>query len=153
MELTVERAWPKETYTIGKFFINGKRFSETCEDRDRGLLDSMSITEIKAKKVYGETAIPKGRYEIKMTYSPKFANREWAKKYGGRVIEIMSVKGYSGIRIHPFNTAKESLGCIAVGKNTVKGQVTQSTAYYKKLVDEYVYPALKRGEKVYITIR
>ena len=153
MEITVDRKWKKDTYTIGVCYINGVRFSETLEDKDRGLDNSMSESVIKSKKIYGQTAIPTGTYEIKMTYSPKFANRAWAKKYSGKVVEITNVKAYSGVRIHPFNTAAESLGCIAVGRNLVKGKVLQSTIYYQKLVDDYISPALKRGEKVIITIK
>jgi hypothetical protein len=153
MEITVDRKWKKDTYTIGVCYINGVRFSETLEDKDRGLDNSMSESIIKSKKIYGQTAIPTGTYEIKMTYSPKFANRAWAKKYSGKVVEITNVKAYSGVRIHPFNTAAESLGCIAVGRNLVKGKVLQSTIYYQKLVDDYISPALKRGEKVTITIK
>lgn len=153
MELVLDRRWKKDTYTIGEFFINGKKFSETCEDKDRGLNTKMSLKEIKEKKVYGKTAIPTGTYEIKMTYSGKFANRAFAKPYGGKVIEITNVPGYQGVRIHPFNTAESSLGCIAVGRNLQKGKVLQSTAYYLKLVNEYVLPALKKGEKVTLTIK
>lgn len=153
MEITVDRKWKKDTYTIGVCYINGVRFSETLEDKDRGLDNSMSESVIKSKKIYGQTAIPTGTYEIKMTYSPKFANRAWAKKYSGKVVEITNVKAYSGVRIHPFNTAAESLGCIAVGRNLVKGKVLQSTIHYQKLVDDYISPALKRGEKVTITIK
>lgn len=153
MELVLNRKWKKNTYTIGEMLVNGVRFSDTCEDRDRGLNDKMSLLEIKSKKIYGKTAIPTGTYELKLTYSPKFANRSWAKKYGGKVVEITNVKGYQGVRIHPFNTAEESLGCIAVGRNLVKGKVLQSTAYYCKLMDDYIAPAFSRGEKVTLTIK
>lgn len=153
MELLLNRRWKKNTYTIGEMFVNGKKFSETCEDKDRGLKNTMSLEEIKAKKIYGRTAIPTGTYELKMTYSPKFASRAFAKKYGGKVLEILNVKGYSGVRIHPFNSAEDSLGCIAPGRNLEKGKVLQSTAYYTKLIDDYIMPALDRGEKVMLTIK
>lgn len=153
MEILVNRRWKKETYTIGECFINGVKFSETCEDKDRGLMSTMPINEIKAKKIYGKTAIPTGTYEVKMTYSPKFANRAFARRYGGKVLEIMDVKGYQGVRIHPFNTAEDSLGCIAVGRNLQKGKVLQSTIYYYKLMDEHVMPALKKGEKITLIIK
>lgn len=153
MELVLNRRWKKDTYTIGELFINGKKYSETCEDKDRGLKDSMPLSEIKAKKIYGQTAIPTGTYELKMTYSAKFATRSWARKYGGNVVEITNVKGYQGVRIHPFNSASESLGCVAPGRNLEKGKVLQSTAYYCRLVDDYLYPAFKRGEKVTLTIK
>jgi hypothetical protein len=153
MKLLLKRIAKKEKYTIGKLYINGVYFSDTIEDKDRGLDQSMSEANILHLKVKHQTAIPTGTSEIKMTYSPKFANRAWAKKYSGKVVEITNVKAYSGVRIHPFNTAAESLGCIAVGRNLVKGKVLQSTIYYQKLVDDYISPALKRGEKVTITIK
>lgn len=153
MELLVDRKWKEEGYTIGKMYINGKEFSDTLEDKDRGLTSTMSLSEITHKKVYGQTAIPTGTYEVKMTHSSKFTNRAWAKKYSGRVPQLVSVKGYNGVRIHPLNTAKDTLGCIGVGKNTSKGMITNSTAYYYKLLDDYILPSLKNGERVLITIK
>lgn len=153
MRLLLDRKWKKNTYTIGILYINGTRFSETLEDKDRGLTNMMSPEYIKTIKIYGETAIPMGTYDIQMTYSPKFSTRPWGKKYGGKVPQIVSVKGFDGVRIHPFNSASESLGCIAVGRNLEKGKVLQSTAYYYKLLDDYILPALKKGEKVTLTIK
>lgn len=152
MNITVDRKWKKDTYTIGKVTIDGKYFADSVEDRDRGLSDNMTVAKINSLKVYGKTAIPTGTYDIKMTYSPKFASRVWAKKYDGMVVQIMNVKGFSGVRIHPLNSAEDSLGCIGMGKNTIKGKVTQATLYYYRLVDEFIMPAIKRREKVTITI-
>lgn len=152
MIIRIERKWKKDDYTIGVMYINGTRFSETLEDKDRGLTDAMKSYEIEAKKIYGRTAIPTGTYEVTMTYSPKFASRPWAKKYNGMVVHINDVKGFSGVRIHPGNTAEESLGCIFPGRNLEKGKVLQSTSYYYKLVDNYIQPALKRGEKISLII-
>ena len=33
MELRLERLWPKETYTIGRLYINNEFFCNTLEDR------------------------------------------------------------------------------------------------------------------------
>lgn len=153
MELLVDRKYKKVAYTIGILYVNGKYFSETIEDRDRGLTSGMSETEIKSRKVYGLTAIPTGIYSIKMTYSPKFASKPWAKTQKGKVIQIMNVRGFSGVRIHPGNSAEDTLGCILVGRNLEKGKVLQSAEYYNKLVNDYIVPALSRGEEVRITIK
>ena len=128
MELLVDRKWKKETYTIGEFFINGKKFSETCEDKDRGLNDKMSLSEIKSKKIYGKTAIPTGTYEVRMDIiSPKFATKPWysINCHGGRMPRIINIKGFEGVLIHPGNTEDDTYGCILVGRNTVKGKVTK----------------------------
>ena len=153
MKILVERKWKKEEYTIGKLYIDGTFYCNTLEDKDRGLTSSMPLEEVKKKKVYGETAIPSGNYELKLSYSSKFANRVWGKKYKGQVPIILNVKGFEGIRIHPLNTAKDSLGCIGVGKNTVIGKVTNSTEYYYKLMDNYIVPAIKRNETITIIIK
>ncbi len=153
MNITIDRKYKKETYTIGIMYINGKRFSETMEDKDRGLNDSMPESEIKLKKVYGRTAIPSGTYKLKMSYSSKFATRPWGKKYKGKVIEISNVKGFSGVRIHPLNTAEDSLGCIGVGRNLEKGKIVNSTEYYYKLLDNYIIPALNKGESISLNIK
>lgn len=153
MQLTLERKWKKDTYTIGKLYVNGELFSDTLEDKDRGLTSSMTLEEISKKKIYGQTAIPSGTYEVKMTYSNRFNSRAWGKKYGGNVPELLNVKGFGGVRIHPFNRASESLGCIAVGKNSITGAVTNSTQYYYKLLDNFIIPAIKNGEKINIIIK
>ena len=37
MEILVKRIAKKETYTIGRLYIDGKYFCDTIEDKDRGL--------------------------------------------------------------------------------------------------------------------
>lgn len=153
MQLTLERKWKKDTYTIGKLFINGTFFSNTLEDKDRGLTSSMTLEEINKKKIYGQTAIPSGTYEVKLTYSNRFHSRVWGKKYNGKVPELLNVKGFGGVRIHPGNKAADTLGCILVGKNSAVSMVTNSQAYYFKLLDNYIVPAINKGEKILLTIK
>ena len=154
MELTLERRWKKDTYTIGVLSVDGKYFCETVEDRDRGLSSDMPLNKIKRIKVYGKTAIPTGRYRIDMnTVSPKFKNRVWAKKYGGIVPRLLSVPCFGGTLIHVGNTEVDSLGCILVGENKVKGKVINSAATFRRLMDEYMVPAAERKEEIYITIK
>ena len=153
MKLKIDRAWKKEGYTIGRFFINGVRFCEVVEDKDRGLHSSMSIQDIEKVKVYGETAIPTGTYKVILSYSNKFKARAWAIKYGGLVPELVGVPGFSGVRIHPGNTAADSLGCLLPGENKVKGGVINSTKKYYELMDKYIVPAWSRKEEITITIK
>ena len=75
LKLLLERRYKKNSYSIGLLYINGVLFSNTLEDRDRDLTFNMPLYEINRRKVYGETAIPRGSYRIEMTYSPKFAKR------------------------------------------------------------------------------
>lgn len=73
MLITIDRAWKKDGYTISRMYVNGNLFGcNTLEDTDRGLLQDMQLEEIKKKKVYGKTAIPRGIYECVYTYSNRF---------------------------------------------------------------------------------
>lgn len=151
--LMTDRAWKKPAYTIGRFFANGKRLFESLEDPDRGLTKDMPLEEIRKKKVYGETAIPSGTYDVILSVSEKFKKKSWAKKYDGLVPEIVGVPGYSGVRIHPANEAKELLGCIAPGENKAVGKVLNSQKRYFELMDNYLMPAHKNGEKMKIIVK
>ena len=140
MEILVERKWKKDNYTIGNLYINGKWFSNTLEDKDRGLKDSMSLTEIKTLKKPRITAIPTGTYEVTLNVvSPKFSKYPFYNSInGGRVPRLLNVKGFDGILIHVMDGPKGanlSEGCIVVGRNLIKGGLLQGKEYYKKLYD------------------
>jgi hypothetical protein len=151
--LELKRIYTCDTYTIGQLYINGEYFCDTIEDADRGLTNDMTLVQIKAKKIYGETAIPTGTYEITMSEkSQKFGIKEPYKSYGGFVPRLVDVKGYSGVLIHIGNYASDSLGCILVGKNKSKGAVLESTVTFKLLMDKYMIPAKEKGAKISIKI-
>ena len=153
MNLKLDRRWKKATYTIGILYVDGVRFSETLEDRDRGLFQGDTLAQIKSLKVYGETAIPIGKYTVAMDIlSPKYSAVKWYKDLcGGKMPRLLDVPGFEGILIHPGNTALDSYGCILVGRNTKVGQVTESKATFTKLYKK-MKAAHDRGEKITITI-
>ena len=130
MEIKVDRKWKKDTYIIGNLYINDKYFCNTLEDKDRGLKQTDSLQKINEIKVYGETAIPTGRYEIAMNViSPKYSAVKWYKDLcGGKMPKLLNVPGFSGILIHPggYNGPLDTYGCILVGKNSIRGKLTNS---------------------------
>ena len=154
MKLTLKRIAKRDTYTIGRLYINGEYFCDTLEDKDRGLKQSMSLSEIKAKKVYGKTAIPAGEYEITLhIISPKYSKKPWfVKLCGAKMPRILNIPGYDGVLIHEGNSDKDTCGCVLVGKNTVVGKVLESKNTFAKL-----YPILKaasdKGERITINIK
>ena len=123
MKVTIWRKYRKDGYTIGRMYVDGVFFCNTLEDTDRGLAQYMSVPEILAVKIKGETAIPVGDYKLTRTYSPRFKRL---------VPQIMNVKGFSGVRIHAGSTAKDTEGCPLVGDNTVKGALTNSRKRFNK---------------------
>lgn len=153
MELKIKRKAFEKDYTIGKLYIDGVAYCDTLEDCDRGLTQKMPLEEIKAKKVYGKTAIPTGTYEIDMnTISPKFQARSWAKPYGGKLPRLLNVPGYEGVLLHPGSYSSDTSGCLLVGKNSIKGMVTESRKTFMDLMSHYLLPAKVRGEKITISI-
>lgn len=142
MEIRVKRIARKDGYTIGQMSLNGDYFCDTLEDTDRGLKDTMQVNEILAKKVKGQTAIPTGKYDVILTFSPRFK----------RVLPLLlNVKGYEGVRAHAGNQNKDTEGCLLVGENKVKGQVINSRATLERLMS-VLLECEKRKEKVTILI-
>lgn len=142
MELILKRDTFTEISTIGSLSIDGKFECFILEDKDRGLIDTMSIAEIVGTKIYGKTAIPYGRYEIDWTMSNRF-----------KVMMpiLKNVKGYEGIRIHKGNSEIDSLGCLLCGTKKASNRITESTSATNKLYIK-IAEAKKQGIKIYITI-
>ena len=146
MKLKLERKFKGTEYTIGDLFIDGVFFSNILEDTVRGLTDKNNDGDFDDKgegKVYGETAIPAGTYNIIITYSTRF------KKY---LPLLLDVPGYEGIRIHPGNTAVDTHGCLLPGINNMVGQVTKSRETTQLLIDKISNSLNIKKEKVTITI-
>lgn len=152
LELLVERNTYGSDYTMGQFFVDGMPFGDTIEPFCRHLSNSMPLSEIKEKKVYGKTCIPTGRYKVTWAYSTRLGGRSYAKKYNGKFPLLNNVPNWSGVLIHPFNKGTESLGCIAVGERWKDGYIINATKGYQDLMDFYLVPAFQRGQDVYITI-
>lgn len=149
-EWKLDRAWCKKGYTISRVFLDGKRFGDgkkycnSLEDEDRGLTSDMSVDEVLAvkNKHKGQTAIPRGRYKVTITYSPRFKKD---------MPLLNAVKGFTGIRLHPLNNADGSEGCIGFGVNDKLGWISNSK-YWTDLVTGIMKSAINRGENVYITV-
>lgn len=139
MKLTLIRKYKLPTYTIGKLYIDEEYFCDTLEDKDRGLTDGMTVSEISKIKIKKETAIPTGTYKVTITYSNRFKKN---------MPLINNVKGFEGIRIHSGNTNQDTEGCILVGFNKVKGNVINSRDTYNKL-----FSILSKSNNITITIK
>lgn len=102
MELTLYRRPTVGTATPGDLYVDGALECRTLEDVVRPLGPHGE------GKVPGETAIPAGRYRVRMdVVSPRF----------GRILpRLEDVPGFTGILIHSGNTAEDTRGCILVGQ-------------------------------------
>jgi hypothetical protein len=156
MEILVYRKWPKVGYCVGRVYIDGRLICNSLEDEDRGLSDAMDERTIRNRKIYGKTAIPRGRYTIDMdTVSPKFSKYDFYKEVcDGKLPRIKNVKGFDGILIHVADGPKGAdllEGCIGVGLNKVVGQLCEGKETFKKIY-AMMKEAHKRGEVIHITI-
>lgn len=138
MEMKLIRDRFTERSTGGMLYINGVFECFTLEDRDRHL-------ETGGAKVPGETAIPRGSYDVQITMSARFAKP---------LPLLLNVPNYSGVRIHPGNKPEDTEGCILVGngrdlKN--KDWVSASAAAFAALFEK-IERAQGHSELVTITI-
>lgn len=143
MIVKIIRRWKKPAYTISEVWVDGeKQPYNVLEDTDRGLYQGMSVADVAKVKVYGQTAIPRGTYNCIYTWSTRFK----------RMLPLLeNVTGFTGIRIHSGNTAKDTEGCLLVGRNSEVGRVTESRKYTQVLIDK-MRTAWEVGERVTIKI-
>ena len=131
MNLKVVRKEFTSTSTIGEMFTNGEFECFTLED---------TVREV-GVKVDGKTAIPKGTYEVTITFSERFKRP---------LPLLMHVPMFVGIRIHPLNTAAETEVCIGVGQTKAKDFIGKSVAAFDILFGK-IEAALKT-EKVFVEV-
>lgn len=131
MKITVERK-EFESYTAGSLFIDNVWFCYTLEDK------------VRDAKVYGETAIPYGTYDVIVTMSARFKKP---------LPLLLNVPNFTGVRIHSGNTKENTEGCILVGMdNGADGFLGDSRAAMRRLMSE-IESAIKSGEKVTIEMK
>jgi hypothetical protein len=147
MELTLRRFNGSKETTLGLLYVGGAFQCFTLED------------QYQTKKVYGETRIPAGTYEIKLRreggkharYNSKFSNIHRG------MLHITNVEGFSKVLIHIGNRDDDTAGCVLVGDvahNNVadEGMITSSRIAYLRLYPLVADAILSRGEKVTLKI-
>lgn len=116
MELTLIRSVFTSQSTIGRLYVDGKYECYTLEDMVR-----------EGPKVKHKTAIPAGRYPVRMGYSPRF---------GKKMPRVEDVPNFSGILIHKGNTASDTSGCILVGRTAGENFIGESRLAFAALVEK-----------------
>ena len=142
MKLLLKRIYFSPTYTIGKLFIDGKYFADTIEDVNRDLNKDGDLLDNGESKVYAQTCIPFGTYDVIVNRSPKM-KRDLPR--------LLNVPHFEGILIHRGSSEKSSAGCIIIGENKVVGKVINSVKYEDALVAVLKH-AQNSGEKITIEI-
>lgn len=159
-------------YTLSNFSVMGQPAGVGIEDADGD--DNKDGVLSTAEKEYGITRIPRGKYEIELSFSPKFsweyyrdddgnliaaAKRTTAdlkKKYHTphELVHVLGVPGFLRILWHWGNTVLDTLGCYIVGTRfgwrNKKRAVLESRAKYTQaypLIFRAIRDAKKEGLK------
>ena len=99
MKMTLIRKVFAKDRTLGELHLEGTGYF--CDT-----LEPHCIDWSKEKKVAGKTAIPEGRYKVKVGWSPRAGkNVPWLK----------NVPHFKDIQIHTGNIPGHTRGCILVG--------------------------------------
>ncbi len=118
-----------EISTIGTLYVDGVFECWTLEDRAR-----------EGPKVYGKTAIPEGTYKVIITPSARFKRD---------LPLLMDVPGFTGVRIHPGNTAADTEGCILVGQEY---KIGSDFIGKSRIAFDALFARLKEAPRIEITI-
>lgn len=140
MELLVQRDSSVKGATLGTLSINGKFECYTLEDTVREI-PGCSVAEW---KIQNETAIPQGTYTVILSVSNRF-----------KMIlpEVLNVPGFTGIRIHVGNYAKNTDGCLLVGTGkTDLPMITNSKVAFDALFNK-LNVVFKAKELIRITYK
>jgi hypothetical protein len=163
MELVLTRVAKRKAYTIGRLsiiekvddeYLGGEKqtyFCDTLEPTALELKTTVSKEAVlrspKKAECLKPFAIPEGRYAVVITWSPKF--KMWLPVLlGGPDFNHL----FKGIRIHAGNTAKDTQGCILVGRNQIVGQLLESRKWLYELKQKIV-EAKDKCEAVWLTIK
>ena len=130
MNLRVIREPSTVAATMGLLLIDGVFTCWTLED------------VVREVKIPGETAIPAGRYDVRLSLSQRFQ----------KVLpEVLAVPGFTGIRIHAGNTQADTHGCVLVGRVRVYDRVEESKLALMNVM-EHLRRATTAGDPITITI-
>ena len=151
MNLYLHRHLLRPDYSVGRLYLDGVYFCDTLEDKDRNLYaNDKNLT--KERKIMYRTAIPYGKYKVTLdTVSPKYSRKKQYKPIGGKLPRLLNVPLFDGILIHIGNTAKDTAGCILVGRCITPGCLTNSTDTFFRLY-EILQSAADQNEKISITV-
>lgn len=131
MHLILIRQPSSASCTQGELLDDGTHECYTLEDVVRGT------------KIAGITAIPPGTYRIVVTMSTRFK----------RMLPLLvDVPNFSGVRIHPGNTAADTEGCILVGDDPQKDFLGKSRIAFDRLFAK-INKAVATGQPVTIEIK
>lgn len=146
MHVVVDRTFTNQNVTLSDVYIDGVKVCHGLEDTYRTV------------KVWGETRIPAGVYEMVLRrfggFHERYSKAAWIKDVHKGMLWVKNVPNFEGILWHVGNTKKDTHGCLLLGmsRSEKAEQVSLSRMAYKK-----VYPIisnhLAKGGEVRVEYR
>ena len=137
MDIKVYRFSSDTDSTLSAIHIDGKFECYGLED------------EFRTVKVWGETRIPKGKYNIGVRNIGGH-NQRYSKKFPSfhkGMLHVLEVPNFEYILIHIGNTDDDTAGCLLVGqecnnnkisKGCLLGSTLAYRAFYNKVIDSAI---------------
>jgi uncharacterized protein DUF5675 len=97
---------------------------------------------VRPVKIFGQTAIPAGTYEVVVNQSAHFHKL---------LPELVDVPNFEGVRIHSGNKPADTEGCILVGTTKGTNEINNSRVAFDALFPKI--QAAVAHEKVFIEIK
>jgi hypothetical protein len=136
LDVVLQRDIMNDSFTLGTMYVGMQHFGYTCEDTDRRLEDG-------GEKIYGQSAIPRGRYRLTTSASKRF----------GRVMPIVEmVPGFTGVRVHGGNTAADTEGCPLLGRVRTLGGVANCAERVQALT-KLIQDTEANGDTCWLTVK
>ena len=133
MELLLERTEKTQAYTAGSLYVvNELGKAYFCDTLEPSLHPTNHLRP---------KAIPAGRYDVAVTWSPRF--KRWLPL-------LLKVPHRSGIRIHAGNNPEDTAGCILVGRALLPGHVYNSRSTLERLMQRL--KERTAGEVIHLTV-
>jgi hypothetical protein len=144
MNLLLKREALIEDVTAGSLYIDGTFFCYTLEDPVRELATPDGWVWQASLKVYGQTAIPSGKYTVTNTFSNRFQKR---------MPLVLSVPDFEGVRLHGGSTVEHTEGCPLLGRDRSDDYraLISSVGLTDKLVK--LIDSAERNGKVHLEVR
>ena len=120
MEIEVRRRKSTTYATLSEVYADGELVCFALEDPVR----ERAGVPIEEWKIKGETAIPAGRYQVKIQWSPRFTRK---------LPRLQDVPGFQGVLIHPGNYPRDTEGCILPGTKIAGDAVVESRVAFLEL--------------------
>lgn len=129
-----------DDFTLSRVYEDGV-LMKTCPYVLEDVVREVPGKPVKDWKIPRETAIPVGKYKVVIDVSQRF---------GKRMMRLLDVPGFEGIRIHAGNTSHDTEGCLLTGKERDEkhGEVSGSRIACAALFDK-VDKALNKGDDVW----